>query len=191
MDITGDGIPDVLVLQNSGGSHCCATWLLFSVGPSLRLLSKVQNESSYSFPLKNIKGDGVYQLIVADWTFASWNASFAESPIMEFLYAVENGTYKFAPQLMRGSSKSEEDLVRLAAKVPWEEGAREDVIPPEFWKGALTLILTGNADQVRRYAVLAWRAPRANLDDFLASFYERLKSSPHYSEIKILNPDSI
>src|SRR5690606_22863732 len=38
-DVTGDGRPDLLVVEWTGGAHCCAIYHLFALDPEVRLLA--------------------------------------------------------------------------------------------------------------------------------------------------------
>jgi len=79
-DVTGDGVPDVVVREWSGGAHCCYDDHVISLASPVRLVA--------SAPLGHggdaawVGGDdGAWAVLTTDSTFAYWRASFADSPM--------------------------------------------------------------------------------------------------------------
>jgi hypothetical protein len=48
-DINGDGIPDLVLLGFSGGSHCCWTYYFLSLGAKPALIAKFENQRDATF----------------------------------------------------------------------------------------------------------------------------------------------
>ena len=193
-DITGDGTPDLVVQEYSGGAHCCSTWRIVSLfspptsSPPTVLL-ELDNGHSPNFPFRDFDGDGVFEVQRDDWTFAYWNAPFSDSPPISLTYRLQDGKLAFAPDLMRKPPLSAEELRSRSAALNWEESAVENDfhVPPQLWAELITLIQTGNHRQVEQFTRLAWRPSAVVTPElFLAAFYQQLRESPNNSDIQSL-----
>jgi hypothetical protein len=78
-DITGDGQPDLLISEWSGGANCCLTFQIFQIGSKFRKIADVDAEYGDQGPhfVRLAKGPGL-QIQIYDWTFANWHADFAD-----------------------------------------------------------------------------------------------------------------
>src|SRR5689334_14315522 len=68
-DINGDGIPEVVVMEDSGGAHCCTSWRIFHAGDTVEQIYEVSNGHTDFFPFVDARHDGNLALQVYDWTF--------------------------------------------------------------------------------------------------------------------------
>ena len=109
-DLNGDGIPDVVVQEYTGGAHCCTTWHIFTLSNPLRQIAEFEAQHSDLFPFADVNNDGKLELVKFDWTFAYWKASFADSPALRLYYTWRNGAYEFAPDLMRKPPLNADEL---------------------------------------------------------------------------------
>ena len=93
-DMTGDGVPEVLLAGFSGGAHCCFTHTLYSLtSPPRRLLTAFSAHSS-GLDVRQLDGRGPLELVGADWRFAyGYGMSFAESAPLPVVYSFLNGQY--------------------------------------------------------------------------------------------------
>ncbi|MCD0165680.1 hypothetical protein, partial [Deinococcus sp. 12RED42] len=93
-DLTGDGVPEVLLAGFSGGAHCCFTHTLYSLtSPPRRLLTAFSAHSS-TLEARQLDGRGPLELVGADWRFAyGYGMSFAESAPLPVVYSFLNGQY--------------------------------------------------------------------------------------------------
>jgi len=94
-DITGDGRPELVVVQNSGGAHCCESTAIYSVESTLRQLLSI---STGNCPgrLEDIDGDGVPEFETCDEGFAYAFCSFAYSPVPTVVFAYDKSKGAFA-----------------------------------------------------------------------------------------------
>ena len=99
-DLDGDGIPDILVYDYSGGAHCCSTvkHIVCSNPPVLTAqISGWHATPSY----KDLDHDGDYEMSIRDSSYAYWNACYADSPAPMVIYRIHHGQYEMAEDLMR------------------------------------------------------------------------------------------
>lgn len=87
-DLTGDGVPNLLVEAYSGGAHCCFSYALLALGDELTVLWEgfLADAGAVAVDLRN---DGAVQLMSADMSFAYALCSFAETPAPAVVLALE------------------------------------------------------------------------------------------------------
>ncbi|WP_309571362.1 hypothetical protein [Deinococcus sp.] len=87
-DVTGDGVPEVLLAGFSGGAHCCFTHTLHSLTTPPRRLLTAFSAHTPSLEVRQLDGVGAYELIGSDWRFAyAYGMSFAESAPLPVVYS--------------------------------------------------------------------------------------------------------
>ncbi|GGR99229.1 hypothetical protein [Deinococcus sedimenti] len=88
-DVTGDGVPEVLLAGFSGGAHCCFTHHLYSLTSPPRKLLTAFSAHSDSLDAQQLDGRGPLELIGSDWRFAyGYGMSFAESAPLPVVYSL-------------------------------------------------------------------------------------------------------
>ena len=79
-DIIGEGNPDIIAHTYSGGAHCCSTTVIYDLGEKLRrVLSSL--DSNCTGRLEDLDGDGAYEFITCDDSFAYAYCCYAGSPL--------------------------------------------------------------------------------------------------------------
>ncbi|WP_295820520.1 hypothetical protein [uncultured Deinococcus sp.] len=87
-DVTGDGVPEVLLAGFSGGAHCCFTHTLYSLTTPARRLLTAFSAHSDTLDVRQLNGGGPLELVGADWRFAyGYGMSFAESAPLPVVYS--------------------------------------------------------------------------------------------------------
>jgi hypothetical protein len=66
-DINGDGQPDAVLEEFSGGAHCCWEYSIISLGQRPGLIRDFKNRAPASF--EDLKGDGRIEILVRDGGF--------------------------------------------------------------------------------------------------------------------------
>ncbi len=186
-DINGDSVPEVVVMEDTGGAHCCTSWRIFHAGQTVEQIYEFTNGHTDLFPFADINHDGKMELRIYDWTFAYWKTSFASSPAMVLIYSWQNGTYAFSPELTRTAPLSDGEMRKKAAALDWEQSEPEANAPPQFWTDLLEMIGSGNAEQLATYVQMAWPAGRAGKSEFLAVFAQQLRHSAYWQQLNELN----
>ncbi|TVR87134.1 MAG: hypothetical protein EA416_14715 [Trueperaceae bacterium] len=87
-DLTGDGVPNLLVEAYTGGAHCCFHYALLSLGDTLEVLWEGFLADAGAV-VTDLAGDGRRQLMTADMGFAYAFCSFAETPAPAVVLAIE------------------------------------------------------------------------------------------------------
>jgi hypothetical protein len=188
-DINGDGLPELIVQYNSGGAHCCYNYTIFSLGNKLERIDALNGEHSY-FNFRDLDGDGKYEAIGRDWTFAYWSSSFADSPAPEIILRWKNGKYGLADDLMKKPPPVEKDLYKMPPS--FEESEPYTVVSAIMLK----LIYTGNGNLALQYCEWFWqnldketpKQKRLNQKNkFLTNFKNQLGKSNYWVDIEKMN----
>lgn len=198
-DINGDGVPDLIVEHYSGGAHCCYEYAIFSLGNTLELTSVLEGKHS-PLEFKDLDGDGKYEVIGRDWTFAYWNTSFAESPAPQIILRWNDGRYRLTGDLMKKPANQNE-LLQLAEEFRRDalfvdESMKSLHWEPKWWAVMLELIYTGNGNLAWKFCDWFWpvsdqqsisKKYMAEKKKFLSEFKKQLKTSPYWLDLKKLN----
>jgi hypothetical protein len=188
-DITGDGIPELIIGVWSGGAHCCFSIIIFSLGEEFKKIAEIEGGDS-SFEFRDFEGDGIYELVGRDWIFAYWETSFAQSPAPQIVLRYLHGRYVLATDLMK---KQPPEKKEIQAKIDEmnnafaKSAAFDDETPPELWQYMLDLIYSGNGKIALTFFDKAWPDHREGKEEFLAAFKAQLAKSSYWPEIKAFN----
>lgn len=177
-DMTGDGTPDLIVTEWTGGAHCCTNYYIYRVGSAgPELVDEIRAEHGGGFA--DLDRDGRPEFEGRDWSFAYWRASFAESPAPRIVLSFDGERYRLTPEMMRTSAPSarqlEEKIESVLLDPSWEDGRP----PVTLWSEALDLIYTGHPELGLRFIRMAWPSNIEGVDEFIADFRERLNESPY------------
>jgi hypothetical protein len=192
-DITGDGKPDLVVSEWSGGANCCLTFHIFEIGSKFRKIADIDAEYGDQGPhfvqLDHARG---LQIQIYDWTFANWHSDFADSPAPRVILQYKRGRYRVASDLM---CTPEADMNDVAAKVQQVEDKTKDLrggswpnanIPPLLWGTMLDLIYTCHRLTAWLAADTAWPKKVRGKEDFVSDFIAQLKKSPYWQSVSQL-----
>ena len=180
-DITGDGIPDVMINYYSGGAHCCFESYFVNLGPTAEIVEHVDTGNSGLAALrKNPKGGLLFE--TADNVWAYWRTSFAESPLPRVIMEFEHNKFrpnfdlikKPAPSLATLKAKARTERPKVSTDAyTGEEGSMEY----PFWGEMLDLIYTGDEQSAWQYFEMVWPPKRQGKDLFLKDFKAQLADS--------------
>ena len=199
-DITGDGVPDLILLDYTGGAHCCHQYSILSLGKTFKKIADIDGKDSQVL-FKDINGDGVFELALADATFAYWNTAFSESPLPKVVLQFQDGKYALARGLMSAPPPLPAMLAARLKAVRSEMRPSADnpaalTIAPALWNFMLDLIYSGNGDLAWKVFDQAWPdgaqgwcpdSGEITKEEFLSNFRKQLAESPYWLGIKELN----
>lgn len=117
-DLDGDGTPDLLIYDYSGGAHCCTSvkHIVCSDPPVL----VAQIAGWHDVPVyKDVDNDGRYEMSLCDSSYAYWNACFACSPMPRVIYRIERGRCEMAGDLMAGGGPGRQETEAYIRK--WQQ----------------------------------------------------------------------
>ncbi|MEI8206402.1 MAG: hypothetical protein WCG03_05945 [Kiritimatiellales bacterium] len=188
-DITGDGQPNLVISEYTGGAHCCHDLHIFEIGRNFRHIQTIELEHSGA-DFKNLDDDSALELPIDDWTFAYWNAAFAESPAPEVILKYSEGQYRMAPKLMKKLPRRQAELIETAAKIklmPDWTVPDPTRVPPDLWREMLDLIYTGNMAQAWKLFDFAWPEGMSGKEKFFEELKAQLATSPYWEQIQDMN----
>jgi len=214
-DLTGDGIPNIVVYHWSGGWHCCNTVYIFSLGDELELIDTLDLMDS-EFHFEDIDSDGVWEIVARDYTFAYWNASFVISPAPRIILRYDGAHYRLALDLMAKPlppPAEEKKAVRISeamcadgirawrmrgwcVTVPFRgdvycfqsivpEGMGDTCVAAPFWRYMLRLIYEGHPQEAWRFLDRYWNGGGAKKRLFVRDFKEQLIKSPYAEQLPV------
>ena len=198
-DITGDGQPNLVVSEWTGGAHCCYLFNIFEIGPTFRHIQTINATHSDDAEFRNCDDDPDLEFVMEDWTFAYWDGCFAGSPSPKVILKYNGERYEIATELMRKPPMTEEKLAELAHETRISSSWRVRGEPDEgwydkpssdVWEQMLDLIYSGNLDQAWDFFYLAWNhdwerdMKQKTNDTFLRAFMKQLKMSPFWDDVR-------
>jgi hypothetical protein len=202
-DLNGDGVPEVIVSSYSGGAHCCLEYEVYSLGRTAKKIADDLPGAHSECVFADLDGDGRFEAIGADWTFAYWNAGFAQSPAeIVILRSTKNG-YRLAPDLMRTAPP------RAAAFRAHVDECKDEIpeglakgesfeVTSTVWKNMLPLIYSGHSKLAWKLLDQVWPpGTLCQLDtesksqmtkkEFRQLFLTQLNASEYWNGLKQLN----
>lgn len=187
-DITGNGLPDLVVREWTGGAHCCIYFYVFELGSELRSLGTLGGGHDDGSHFADITEDGAMEFLTHDWTFAYWRTDFASSPAPAVVLHYDGNAYAVADHLMRRPPPSADDVLArgLAIQSALMENPDLDWVEP-FWGDLLELIYSGQAPMAWQLLELAWPPLLPGKADFTADFWKTLSRSPYLYGLVRLN----
>lgn len=192
-DITGNGVPDLVLTEWTGGAHCCFIFHLFELGERPRYVQSINARHTAGADFVNLDADRALEFSMVDWTFAYWNECFADSPAPPLILKYRGGRYVVAAELMREPPPAGATLESLAAGIAaapdWGAGGPDKPgrVPTRLWGAMLDLIYSGNMSAAEKLVDLAWGNSEVRKGEFLRSFGARLETSPYWSDIRKMN----
>jgi hypothetical protein len=183
-DVTGDGIKDLIITLDSGGSGCQQTHYVFQLGFRSEHFAPLAVIDACGY-FEDRDGDGVPEFIASDRTFAYRWTSGAGSPHPEVILRWHQLQHRYvvAADLMRRAP----DTLELARRRALITSAKFDdsVGASTSLDTALELVYGGNRAEGLEFLRDTW-PDRANADALLLDFQRTLEESPYAAEVRDL-----
>lgn len=186
-DITGDGLPNVILSEYSGGAHCCWTYYVLSLNSDKTIgIVAVIHANHGEALFTDLDNDGTWECILADWTFAYWRTDFHASPAPQIVLQYCDGQYVPALHLMAAQPPSEPALMNRANQLRERFSVHGGVlsVPQEYWAEILRLIYSGHEPLAWIVADEAWPVGYPGKEQFLDEFRQQLARSPYWPAIR-------
>lgn len=187
-DLTGDGQPDVVLVEFTGGLHCCSRATVLGLGRTFADYGTVDGADG-DIVLDDLDRDGVPEIRIGDFRFAYWrDVPFADTPVPEVLLRFRAGRYVVACDLMREPPPDDETLRAQARDLArgWVSGDP----PVDFWGYAVDLVYAGEAEAAWRFFDLGWPRAIPGRDAFVKDLRSRLTGGPCWTPPPAATPAS-
>jgi hypothetical protein len=186
-DITGDGIPNLVVMYSSGGNSSFNQFCyVFSLGDQFRLIQCLPQGN-----FVDINQDGKLDCIAYQPGFTFWHACHAGSPLPKIVYEYCDNEYLLAPALMCQPLPEEEEMnqvieevKRRCAKVKEEEwdnkycwNYKDVYLDSSVWSYMLKLMFSGHPDEAYDFLDKVWPEGEKGKSYFIYDFEELLNET--------------
>ena len=184
-DITGNGIPNLVVSRDSGGSAGYATYNIFEIGQKFRKIATIDDYLGIEFT--DLDGDSKLEIVVFDHGILSLAECMNCYRPPKVILRYQDGAYRIAADLMHKPFPLREDLVRRAQQVRddaswyWRKaGFEKNLVPESLLNTMLELIYTGHPNHAWRFLNMAWPPDVSGKDAWLHKFRANLKESKYW-----------
>lgn len=182
-DFTGEGIPELLISEYSGGGHCCYTFHLFRLGERFSHIQDIPlldaDESAF------VRRPGVKGLVLAGFdfsAFAYFPKGFADSPAGRVFLSFQGDRFKLDARLMKANSPTDAEVARCAALFKPSRDWK-NFQPLGVWYYATDLIYTGNVAQAWTFLDAAWGGSGTDKKKYLDDYRQRFRKSAYYHDL--------
>lgn len=191
-DITGNGRPNIIALEHSGGAHCCTTYYIFEIAPEGQLTQIARIDAQNGGGFEDRDGDEFPEFVLPDWSWAYELTCFACLRCPEVVLKFDSGTYKPNTDLML------EPEPEAGYVMKWMQQAADDqakigndptssMMRDQVWGEMLRLIYTGHAPRAWDLFDAAWIDAWGDKAENLAKFKSIMHKSQFWSVINELN----
>ena len=189
-DITGEGIPDLLITEWSGGTHCCYTFHLFQLGAEFRMIQSIPLLDADEATFVRRRGVTGLVLIATDYSaFANFPSGFATSPAGRVLLSFQRGRFRLDPALMHATAPKASEIRHCAGLFKKSRGWKAGP-PMGMWYFATDLIYAGHERSALEFLKTSWGGRSSDRHKYLGEYRRRLRKSAYYPEIKLLQARS-
>lgn len=153
-DITGDGVPDLVLIEHHYGTCCGPTYNVISLGDQVTKTATVQDyPRGAEWKFTDLDGDGVYEAVGYDSTFTRSEGVLTSYPAMPVILTFKGGKYRLAASLMRKPAPSREEFMKRMSEVHTQAEKSEN---PSLvsWRFMADLTYSGNGHMAKRFAYL-------------------------------------
>jgi hypothetical protein len=181
-DITGNGVPNLVVVHHSGGSAGFATYYIFEIGQKFRKIAIIDDYLGIEFT--DLDGDSKLEIVMHDNTFIYFLAVPATYRPPHVILRYQDGAYRIAIDLMHKPAPSREDLERRAQQARedthWKGWLEHGDVPESLYVPMLELLYSGHPDLAWEFLEMAWPPATSGKDAWLSKFRAELKESQYW-----------
>ncbi len=184
VDIDGTGYPNVIIEKYSGGAHCCFSTSVYDLGETLTPVDLPPSPGGNSpGEFEDLNGDGVFEFLTADDSFAYAYCCFAGSPAVPVVLVYSPAVRRYVPASFKYPGLYCEAIARDAeraraasssADLGWDGTGKCEVLP-------LVLDYLYSGDTAAAWEALAAYYPWPDCEAFRAEIEAVVASSPYYA----------
>ena len=186
-DITGNGVPNLVISEWSGGTHCCTTYDVFELGDTFKHIATIDAGHGDMSHFEKLNGEKGLLFVAFERVFAYWRTTFADSPAPSVILRYCDNEYRLADNLIREPSPSPDNLQNMAQAIRMEQAWKSNSVPTLLWEKMLDLIYSGNASSANQLFDMAWRDVISGKEEFRHEFAKQLEESRYWPQIKMMN----
>lgn len=179
-NITGNGIPNLVVSNWTGGVHCCHFLTIFELGKDFRKIVTVQANSS-TIRLIDLDRDGYPEIEFWDGAIDYLFASFAGSPGGRVVLKFDKDHYDVALDLMKKPAPTSYEIEKIKKRVV-KAFKNNDTpeLPYDFLEVMMDLSYSGHFKLAMKLVDNLWPSNRPEIEQFKSSFSEALHRSQYF-----------
>lgn len=201
-DITGDGIPDLVIDEYSGGAHCCYLTTLLELGETAHSISLGGGDWVAKF--EDLDHKPGKEAIVSDGAFKYRWSDYASSPGAQVILRHDNGSYIMAPDIMKQPPYTEKQInkiisviknsnysnFRYATNLNTADSTSAKALSNYFTNmlsKVLELIYSGNYFQALQIVDATWPGNKNEKEAFLKDLKETIQKQQYGKDILSMN----
>jgi len=188
-DITGEGVPNVVITAYTGGAHCCNEYTVLQLGPVFRALPRIE-AGDYAATFENLDDDPALEVAGEDGVYLYWKGGYPTSPAPRVILKYRDGEYRPAPDLMREEPPPQSKLDRQAAQIRksryWKDA--KDPFDINLLRVMLELIYRGNLREAMTFLNRAWPGDVPGKAEFAKELLEcQMRHSQYWPTVAAMN----
>jgi len=184
-DITGNGIPNLVVVLIYGGSGGYGNYSIYEIGKKFRKIAVIEGRLGTEFT--DLDGDSKLEIVVGDYAFYFLACPACYRP-PKVILRYQDGAYRIAVDLMHNPAPSREDLARRAQlareDIFWKENEKQvrewNWVPESLYVIMFELLYMGHPDLAWQFFEMAWPPDIPGKDEWLHIFRHKLKESQYW-----------
>jgi hypothetical protein len=187
MDITGDGVPNLVIRQWLGSVHGDSKYLVLEVDDSVvNEIGTIDGLLDVKF--QDLNNDGIFEITGKDKAYIYFDGdSFTSSPLPLVILSYNKSLAKFVPdkKLMLKSPFPQDQLDILSLKYKENPRWSKEFRPPsELFVTMLELIYSGNKKQAWELFNASWpNVSNVLKEQYKEALEKNLRKSPFYPAI--------
>src|SRR5256885_951104 len=203
-DITGDRVPDVLLVEDCGCSAGFMTYTLWSLDQQVKETFTTDDWlGEGAWQLEDLDGDGVYEAVGPEFPIMIREEGYKwAGPSIKVILKYDRGRFTFASDLMRREPPTRSDFLAQIEKAKRELGDYEipldtgsyytEGLPDSVSAYAINLIYTGNGELAHEFINLVFSGEEPEQREFFwRYFYTDLSGKHYWPQIAAMNHWSV
>lgn len=192
-DVTGGGVPEVLMAEWTGGMNCCLNVYICQVWPAFRV-QRIGAMHSEMGMFMQADDDPALEVRVGDSSLWYWRTAGSHCSGIDYVLKFNGTAWEPSADLMRRPLPSDEELHEMEdAWAKWQRQPDGDWIGEGTapWFDMLDLVYSGHASQAWSMLDRVWPSDAASKVEFRRDMLERLRRGPAWKALAELNGASL